>query len=211
MGYGKAHGDDWTQRRARPDLRGAGRSDPTAADRAHRPQASPRQRPVPRTLDLAAGGVEAPARPAPRGSRGGDAARSGDAVPPAAEIVRARGGPGVRRSRQPALGSGPRGIQGVRGAGGDGMTIKKSIHVKRPVDVAFRVFTQDIGKWWPLKDGYTFGGERADQIHLEARPGGRFFERFTDGEEFDVGAVTVYEPPSRVVFTWKAPGWDAPT
>ena len=67
------------------------------------------------------------------------------------------------------------------------MTIKKSIHVKRPVETAFRVFTEDIGKWWPLKEGYSFGGDRADQISLEARPGGRFFERFTDGEEYVVG------------------------
>jgi uncharacterized protein YndB with AHSA1/START domain len=91
------------------------------------------------------------------------------------------------------------------------MTIRKSIHVKRPVEAAFRVFTEDIGKWWPLKDGYTFGGARADQIYLEGRPGGRFFERFADGEEFDVGAVTTCEPPSRVIFTWKGPSWDAPT
>ena len=44
------------------------------------------------------------------------------------------------------------------------MIIKKSIHVKRPVETAFRVFTEDIGKWWPLKEGYSFGGDRADQI-----------------------------------------------
>jgi uncharacterized protein YndB with AHSA1/START domain len=91
------------------------------------------------------------------------------------------------------------------------MTIRKSIHVKRTVDAAFRVFTEDIGKWWPLEEGYTFGGARADQIHLEARAGGRFYERFSDGEEFVVGSVTAFEPPSRVVLTWKAPSWNAPT
>jgi len=91
------------------------------------------------------------------------------------------------------------------------MTIKKSIHVKRPVETAFRVFTQDIGKWWPLKDGYSFGGARADQIYLEGKEGGRFFERFTDGEEFVVGHVKAYTPPSRIVFEWKAPAWSAPT
>jgi uncharacterized protein YndB with AHSA1/START domain len=91
------------------------------------------------------------------------------------------------------------------------MTIKKSIHVARPVEAAFRLFTRDIGKWWPLKDGYSFGGDRADQIHLEAREGGRFYERFSDGEEFVVGVVTACAPPSRVVFTWKSPEWDGPT
>ena len=91
------------------------------------------------------------------------------------------------------------------------MTINKSIHVERPVDHAFRLFTDEIGKWWPLKQGFSFGRERAGEIFLEGRKGGRFFERFTDGEEFDVGVVTVYAPPSRIVFTWKAPDWQAPT
>ena len=91
------------------------------------------------------------------------------------------------------------------------MTIRKSIHVKRSVEDSFRLFTRDIGKWWPLKQGFSFGGERADQIHLEPRQGGRFFERFTDGEEYQVGTVTACTPPSHVVFSWKAPSWDAPT
>ena len=55
------------------------------------------------------------------------------------------------------------------------MTIRKSIHVKGSVEDSLRLFTQDLGKWWPLKQGFFFGGERADQIHLEARQGGRFF------------------------------------
>jgi len=91
------------------------------------------------------------------------------------------------------------------------MTIQKSIHVNRPVEAAFRLFTADIGKWWPLKEGYSRSRERADQIHLECRVGGRFYERYTDGEESVIGTVTVFAPPSRVVFTWSQSGWDAPT
>jgi uncharacterized protein YndB with AHSA1/START domain len=91
------------------------------------------------------------------------------------------------------------------------VTIRKSIHVKRPIDAAFRLFTVDIGRWWPLKEGFSFGGDRADQIHLECRAGGRFFERFSDGEEYDVGAVTVYDPPGRIVFTWSQRDWSVPT
>jgi uncharacterized protein YndB with AHSA1/START domain len=91
------------------------------------------------------------------------------------------------------------------------MTIKKSIHVKRPVDRTFRVFVDEIGKWWPLKEGFSFGGARAAEMFLEAREGGRFYERFSDGEEFDVGVVTAYAPPDRIVFTMKAPSWDGPT
>jgi uncharacterized protein YndB with AHSA1/START domain len=91
------------------------------------------------------------------------------------------------------------------------VTIEKSIFVKRPLEAAFRHFTADIGKWWPLKEGLTFGGDRAHQIFIEPRVGGRFFERFRDGEEFAVGKVTAWDPPGRVVFTWQPPDWGGPT
>lgn len=87
------------------------------------------------------------------------------------------------------------------------MSIHKSITVARPLTVAFRVFTEEIGKWWPLKEGVSHGGTRANEIWLEGKKGGRLFERFVDGEEFDIGEVTVYEPPHRVVFTWKGRDW----
>ena len=91
------------------------------------------------------------------------------------------------------------------------MIISKSIFVKRPVAAAFRHFTADIGRWWPLKEGMSFGGARAHEIFLEGRVGGRFFERYTDGEEFEVGRVTAFEPPARVAFTWRQPTWNADT
>jgi len=91
------------------------------------------------------------------------------------------------------------------------MTIRKSVHVKRPVETTFRLFTEGIGKWWPLKEGFSFDPPRAADIFLEGRVGGRFFERFSDGEESEIGVVTVYAPPERVVFTWATPGWDEPT
>jgi uncharacterized protein YndB with AHSA1/START domain len=91
------------------------------------------------------------------------------------------------------------------------MIISKSIFVKRPVDRAFHLFTTEIGKWWPLKEGLSLGADRAHEIFLEGHVGGRFFERFTDGAEFEVGVVTAYEPPRRVVFTWRQPDWNAAT
>ena len=83
------------------------------------------------------------------------------------------------------------------------MTIRKSLTVKRPLADAFSLFTEQIGSWWPLKQGFSFGGERAKEIYLETRQGGRFYERFTDGEEYVVGHVTACEPPRRIVFTWR--------
>ena len=79
-----------------------------------------------------------------------------------------------------------------------------------PAD-AFRLFTQGIGEWWPLDEGYSYGGDRAKEIHLEPRVGGRFFERFVDGDELEVGHVIVCDPPNRIVFTWSDPDWAGAT
>ncbi len=85
------------------------------------------------------------------------------------------------------------------------------VHVALPPPEAFRLFTDGIQEWWPLEEGYSYGGQRAKEIHLEARVGGRFFERFVDGDEFEVGRVRVCEPPHRILFTWKDPDWSAAT
>src|SRR5262249_47262836 len=86
-------------------------------------------------------------------------------------------------------------------------TVKKSVHVKRSVEDAFRIFVEEIRKWWPNKDGkYTYGGERAQDVFLEARVGGRFYERFKDGEEFVIGRVVACDRPRRILFTWGARG-----
>jgi uncharacterized protein YndB with AHSA1/START domain len=101
-------------------------------------------------------------------------------------------------------------VQTVRGD--EALTVRESITVNRGIADAFRLFTDGIGEWWPLKSSpFSYGGERADKIFLETKVGGRFYERFSDGEEFVVGRVTACEPPTRIVFTWKDPSWKVPT
>jgi DNA-binding transcriptional ArsR family regulator len=85
---------------------------------------------------------------------------------------------------------------------GYAMTIKKSIHVKRPVETAFRVFTEDIGKWWPLRKG-TFGGDRADQIFLEWA--GRLLRALHGRRGVRRRRRHDVQSPSRIVFEWKQP------
>jgi uncharacterized protein YndB with AHSA1/START domain len=82
-------------------------------------------------------------------------------------------------------------------------SIQKSIHVDRPVDVAFKVFTEEIGAWWPLKEGFSFmGAEEVEDCIIEGHVGGRVVERGAGGKEFVIGTVTAWDPPSRVAFTW---------
>jgi uncharacterized protein YndB with AHSA1/START domain len=91
------------------------------------------------------------------------------------------------------------------------MVIRKTVAVAQPPPIAFRVFCEEIGQWWPLKQGFSFGGERAGDIFLEAQIGGRFYERFRDGTEFDIGRVLDYQPPAIVAFSWRSPRWEGET
>ena len=72
----------------------------------------------------------------------------------------------IRRSRW-VLGQHAERVQTLRG--GKPMTIRKSIRVERSPEVVFRVFTEEIGKWWPLKEGFSFG-RRKSQGHFYRGP-----------------------------------------
>lgn len=65
---------------------------------------------------------------------------------------------------------------------------------------AFDVWTARIGRWWPTD--HTVSGEPGLEVVLEGRPGGRIFERTSSGLEHDWGEVTIWEPPSRLVYLW---------
>lgn len=91
------------------------------------------------------------------------------------------------------------------------MAIHKAVHVKRAPEDAFRLFVDEMSRWWPLHTGkYTYDAARAQDVFLEAHLGGRFFERYKDGEEFQIGEVTALDRPNRIVFTWAA-GFEAAT
>jgi uncharacterized protein YndB with AHSA1/START domain len=89
------------------------------------------------------------------------------------------------------------------------MTIRKSILVERSPEISFRLFCEEIGRWWPK--GPSFGGKELADMFIEGRIGGRFYERYVDGTEFEIGRVTAYQPPEVVAFTWRAPSWELAT
>lgn len=93
------------------------------------------------------------------------------------------------------------------------MKVTLSVTVNVPPARAFEAFTEEIGRWWPLAEGFAFAGDRYDDMVMEGREGGRVYERARDGEEFPIGTVTAYDPPNLVAFTWgeATEEWDAPT
>lgn len=79
--------------------------------------------------------------------------------------------------------------------------IKRSISVSWSPETAFRRFTEEFGSWWPSRT-HSIGGERIKQLVFEQREGGRIYEEHTDGRRFQWGQVTLWDPPTRVSFTW---------
>jgi uncharacterized protein YndB with AHSA1/START domain len=78
--------------------------------------------------------------------------------------------------------------------------LRFAFEVQRPPEHAFEVWTSEIGRWWP--SDHTVTAEPGLAVILEGRVGGRIFERTRDGREIDWGEVTVWEPPSRLVYLW---------
>jgi uncharacterized protein YndB with AHSA1/START domain len=89
------------------------------------------------------------------------------------------------------------------------VAIRKSVTVGVPLEEAFRVFTEEIGSWWPLQTK-SVGLEDAVDLTIEPRVGGRVYEQVRNGDEQDWGEILTWDPPSRFVFTWH-PGRGADT
>jgi uncharacterized protein YndB with AHSA1/START domain len=81
------------------------------------------------------------------------------------------------------------------------IVIEKSVTVAAPVQKAFRVFTEEIHTWWPLRT-HAVDTEKSDTVILEGREGGRLFERTPDGDEHLWGVVATWDPPNRVGYSW---------
>lgn len=79
--------------------------------------------------------------------------------------------------------------------------LRKSVTVELPPEDAFELFTSRMESWWPIAV-HSISQERAVGLVLEPGVGGRLFEVRDDGETFPWGAVTAWEPPTRVVFSW---------
>jgi uncharacterized protein YndB with AHSA1/START domain len=87
--------------------------------------------------------------------------------------------------------------------------VRRTVVVNRPVEDAFRVFTEEIGKWWALDvHSLSLGrtGAPAETAIMEGRVGGRLYERMSNGGEADWGRLHVWEPPHRVAFEWFVTG-----
>jgi len=83
----------------------------------------------------------------------------------------------------------------------DPNSVRKVVSVQAPPAVAWKVFTEKMGTWWPLSV-YKIGKANAVDAIIEPRVGGRWYERGDDGSTCEWGSVLSWEPPSRLILSW---------
>jgi uncharacterized protein YndB with AHSA1/START domain len=83
----------------------------------------------------------------------------------------------------------------------DPNSVRKTVSVQAPPEIAWRVFTEKMGTWWPLAV-YKIGKANAVDAVMEPFVGGRWYERGDDGSTCDWGRVLSWEPPTRLLLSW---------
>jgi uncharacterized protein YndB with AHSA1/START domain len=91
-----------------------------------------------------------------------------------------------------------------------GTTVRHSIVVDAPIEIAFSVFTEDFDSIKP-RDHNMLDVDIAESV-FEPRVGGHVYDRGVDGSECRWARVLAYEPPNRVMFSWDiSPIWQVET
>jgi uncharacterized protein YndB with AHSA1/START domain len=89
-------------------------------------------------------------------------------------------------------------------------SVRSSIVVQAPIDLAFGVFTDGFGTFKP-REHNLLAVDIAETV-FEPRVGGNIVDRGVDGSECRWARVLAYEPPTRVVFSWDiSPQWQIET
>lgn len=78
--------------------------------------------------------------------------------------------------------------------------VVKTVTVRCAPATAFRVFTSEIGRWWPLAD-FSMGA--ATDCHFEPFAGGRLYQVDQSGAETTWGQVLAWDPPHAMAFSWQ--------
>jgi uncharacterized protein YndB with AHSA1/START domain len=85
-------------------------------------------------------------------------------------------------------------------------SVATSILIDAPIERAFRVFTEEFGRFKP-REHNLLAVEIAETV-FEPRAGGHLYDRGVDGSECRWARVLAYEPPHRVVLSWDiSPQW----
>lgn len=79
--------------------------------------------------------------------------------------------------------------------------VVKELRVPLSVADAFILFTQNMGRWWPLRS-HSCAQEPGARIEFPDRTGGDIIERTETGASHVWGTLLVWDPPHRFAMSW---------
>jgi len=78
-----------------------------------------------------------------------------------------------------------------------------SLRVAATPERAFAAFTDEIAAWWRPNGLFRLTPAGPGVMAFEPGPSGRLVERHAGGGEYEVGRITVWDPPANLVFQWR--------
>ena len=77
-----------------------------------------------------------------------------------------------------------------------------ALRVKAAPERAFQAFVEEIGEWWRPNTLFQTT-PRPGVLSFEPGEGGRLIETRQGGKVFEIGRIRAWEPPHRLVFSWR--------
>jgi uncharacterized protein YndB with AHSA1/START domain len=85
----------------------------------------------------------------------------------------------------------------------DASRVLVALRVRAVPERVFAAFTEQIGEWWQPNGLFQFTPGRTGMLAFDPGPDGRLVETYADGESFVVGHNRVWDPPHRLVLSWR--------
>ena len=78
-----------------------------------------------------------------------------------------------------------------------------ALRVKATPERAFETFVGEIGAWWKPNGMFQTTPRTPGVLAFEPGAGGRLTETLASGKVFEIGRITVWDPPHRLEFSWR--------
>lgn len=78
-----------------------------------------------------------------------------------------------------------------------------ALRVRATPERAFAAFVEEIGDWWRPNGLFQTTPRPPGRLAFERGEGGRLVETLADGKVFEIGRILAWEPPRRLVFSWR--------
>jgi uncharacterized protein YndB with AHSA1/START domain len=78
-----------------------------------------------------------------------------------------------------------------------------ALRVKATPERAFAAFTGEIGQWWQPSPLFQTTPRAPGLLAFEPGADGRLIETLANGKVFEIGRIRAWEPPVRLVFSWR--------